>query len=46
MQKDAVNEKNDATWNQGKTLFLERFDKDFDLPAEQIVLRFPKEKFL
>ena len=46
MQKDAVNEKNDATWNQGKSLFLERFDKDFDLPAEQIVLRFPKEKFL
>jgi hypothetical protein len=46
MQKDAVNEKNDATWNQGKSLFLERFDRDFDLPAEQIVLRFPKEKFL
>jgi hypothetical protein len=46
MQKDAVNEKNDATWNQGKSLFLERFDRDFDLRAEQIVLRFPKEKFL
>ena len=46
MQKDAVIEKNDATWNQGKSLFLERFDRDFDLPAEQIVVRFPKEKFL
>jgi hypothetical protein len=46
MHKDAVNEKNDATWNQGKSLFLERFDRDFDLPAEQIVVRFPKEKFL
>lgn len=46
MQKDAVNEKNDATWNQGKSLFLERFDRNFDLQREQIVTHFPKEKFL
>jgi hypothetical protein len=46
MEKDAVNEKNDATWNQGKSLFLERFDRDFDLKPEEIVKRFPKEKFI
>ena len=46
MAKDAVNEKNDATWNQGKALFLERFDRNFDLSAEEIVKHFPKEKFL
>ena len=46
MEKDAVNEKNDATWNQGKALFLERFDRNFDLSAEEIVKHFPKEKFL
>lgn len=46
MEKDAVNIKNDATWNQGKALFLERFDRNFDLPNDQIVQFFPREKFL
>ena len=31
MQRDIVNEKNDATWNQGETLFNERKQINFEL---------------
>lgn len=29
---DAINKKNDATWEQGEKLFLERYKRNFDLP--------------
>lgn len=35
--KDAVNVKNDATWNQGEKLYLERVMRNFDLPVEDCV---------
>jgi hypothetical protein len=31
-QKDELNERADATWNQGKDLFLSRYRVNFDLP--------------
>lgn len=34
-QPDAINKKADATWSQGEKLFLERYKKNFDLPAGQ-----------
>lgn len=37
MQKDAINEKNDATWNQGEALYLERLKRNFDLDPKEIV---------
>lgn len=35
--KDAVNVKNDATWNQGEKLYLERVMRNFDLPEADLV---------
>ena len=32
-QPDAVNRKADKTWEQGKKVFLDRYDRNFDLPA-------------
>lgn len=46
MQKDDISIKNESTWNQGKQLFLKRFDSDFELSPEQIVKRLEKQKFL
>lgn len=46
MAKDAINEKNDATWHQGKELFLERHANNFDLPQDKIVMTYPKEMFV
>lgn len=37
MKKDAVNTKNDATWNQGEKLFNERKAMNFGLKDEEIV---------
>lgn len=39
MEKDKINEKNDATWSQGEELFRERLSRDFDLPVGQINVR-------
>lgn len=36
-KKDAVNEKNDATWDQGESLYLERLKRNFDLDLKDIV---------
>ena len=46
MQKDAINEKNDATWNQGKELFLSRHSRNFDLLQEDIKMTYPREMFV
>lgn len=46
MTKDDISIKNESTWEQGKSLFLSRFDKDFDLEQEKIIKRIDKEKFL
>lgn len=45
MKKDAVNEKNDATWNQGETLFNERKKIDFGLKNDEIVKPFDQIKW-
>lgn len=45
-QRDSISEKNDGTWNQGKTLFHNRLDNDFGLNVNEIVHRYPKSKFL
>jgi len=37
MQKDLINIKNDATWNQGEDLFNERLKSNFGLKPEEIV---------
>lgn len=37
MTKDAINEKNDATWNQGERIYIDMLRRDFDLLPEQIV---------
>lgn len=37
MAKDAINEKNDATYPQGEKLFYERLSRKFDLKIEDIV---------
>lgn len=34
-KKDAINEKNDRTWNQGEQLYLERLMRYFDIPEDQ-----------
>lgn len=39
--KDAINEKNDATWDQGEVLYLDRLSRNFDLLPEQIVGKLP-----
>jgi len=46
MEKDEIAIKNDSTWDQGKSLFLERYDADFNIKPEKIVFRFEREKFL
>lgn len=46
MEKDEIAVKNDATWDQGKSLFLERYDADFYINQDEIVFRFEREKFL
>lgn len=33
---DAISKKADGTWDQGEKLFLERYKRNFDLPADQI----------
>lgn len=33
---DAINKKNDATWPQGETLFLNRYKRNFDLAPSEI----------
>lgn len=38
-KRDAINIKNDATWEQGEKLYLSRMDKDFDLVNPPGVLR-------
>ena len=43
--KDSISSKNDSTWNQGKDCFRARFEKDFDLKAEEIQSRLPREMF-
>jgi len=45
MEKDSIAIKNDATWDQGKSLFLERYDADFYI-NDEIVFRYEREKFL
>lgn len=45
MAKDAINEKNDATWNQGEKLFYQRMDANFDVPADRIVSLDFKHRF-
>lgn len=37
MKKDAINEKNDRTWNQGEALYLERLSRNFDLDPKYII---------
>ena len=44
--KDAINEKNDATWNQGKELFLARHANNFGLSDDQVTMTYPREMFL
>jgi hypothetical protein len=34
--KDQISVKNDATWNQGEALYLERLKRNFDLPESEI----------
>ena len=46
MAKDAINEKNDATWHQGKELFLARHANNFDLPQDKILMTYPREMFV
>lgn len=46
MAKDAINEKNDATWTQGKELFLSRYDIDFGIAPSDVLMRYPKQMFL
>lgn len=46
MEKDEIAIKNDSTWDQGKSLFLERYDVDFYINQQEIVYRFEREKFL
>lgn len=46
MEKDEIAVKNDSTWDQGKSLFLERYDADFSINQEEVVFRFEREKFL
>jgi hypothetical protein len=36
---DAINKKNNATWDQGEKLYLQRYKRDFDLPKELIKKR-------
>lgn len=36
-QKDAINEKNDATWNQGEKVYLDNLMRNFDIPDNEIV---------
>lgn len=45
MKKDAVNEKNDATWIQGETLFNERKKINFGLSDSEIVKPFNEIKW-
>jgi hypothetical protein len=45
MAKDAINEKNDATWYQGKEVFLKRHENNFGLPVEALVMTYPREMF-
>lgn len=45
MVKDAINEKNDATWHQGKALFLSRHANDFGLNESDVVMRYPQNMF-
>lgn len=37
MKKDAINERNDKTWNQGEALYLERLKRNFDLDPKDII---------
>lgn len=37
MQKDAINVKNDATWNQGEKLYLQRLNQWFGIPENERV---------
>ena len=46
MEKDEIAVKNDSTWDQGKSLFLDRYDADFYINQEEVVFRFEREKFL
>jgi hypothetical protein len=46
MEKDEIAVKNDSTWDQGKSLFLERYDADFYIHQKEVVFRFEREKFL
>lgn len=46
MAKDAINEKNDATWTQGKELFLSRMADDFGLAEKDILIRYPMAMFV
>jgi hypothetical protein len=41
-QRDAINIKNDATWNQGEALYLSRMEKDFGLHNPPGVLKCDK----
>lgn len=36
-RKDAINEKNDATWEQGKRVYFEKLFRYFDIPESQRV---------
>jgi hypothetical protein len=36
-KKDAINEKNDATWNQGEKVYLDNLMRNFDIPDNEIV---------
>jgi hypothetical protein len=40
--KDEVSEKNDATWEQGRKLFLSRKTNNFGLKRDQIVKHYPQ----
>jgi len=35
--KDALNERNDKTWNQGLAIYLHRVKQEFDLPGNRDV---------
>lgn len=44
--KDAINDKADATWNQGERLFLERYKRNFDLPLKDLQGRITNQGYL
>ena len=37
VKRDEINVKNDATWQQGEKLYLQRLMRNFDLPPEQVL---------